>query len=236
MMLELVNGKYGSHIPLDILWQAILGITDQYLRQNITEKVYDDCCSHIKSNLENHLLTSSERSRYIAYSSDFDNNRTNANSMKSIIIFLSIYAYLVCFYFTGNSNSFDRVETVVNGSDSGNITENSDFRFFMYRHWSLFDAMYYSSYMACKLRVWTSLGESKLKDLLAKIGLPYQHSLQSFNFIVPHLKLVYLFRITIPSETLMSQLFRQHFRREIVNHKEEYGLVKPDVMFRVCFS
>lgn len=48
MMLHLLGGKYGSHVPLDLLWQVILGVTDQFLRYRITEHAYEEYCWNLK--------------------------------------------------------------------------------------------------------------------------------------------------------------------------------------------
>ena len=84
----------------------------------------------------------------------------------------------------------------------------------LYRHWSLFDAMYYSPYIASKLSMWQSNGVGKLQELLAKVGMPLQQCRQSYNFMNPAL--------------------RSHFRAEITKEstKKDYGLDQPDVMYR----
>jgi hypothetical protein len=39
--MELVAGRSGNQVPLEALWQAILGTTDQFQRGNISEDLYD---------------------------------------------------------------------------------------------------------------------------------------------------------------------------------------------------
>lgn len=41
MLMELVAGRSGNQVPLEALWQAILGTTDQFQRGNISEDLYD---------------------------------------------------------------------------------------------------------------------------------------------------------------------------------------------------
>lgn len=57
-------------------------------------------------------------------------------------------------------------------------------------------------------------GVSKLKELLAKIGVPLQQGTQSYNFVPPSL--------------------RSHLRAELTKDatKQEYNLHSPDIMFR----
>ncbi len=40
----------------------------------------------------------------------------------------------------------------------------------LFRHWSLFDAMFHSPYMATRLGIWKERGKKKLLELLAKAG------------------------------------------------------------------
>lgn len=74
-------------------------------------------------------------------------------------------------------------ETIVPGFEAGHIKEGLEYRFFMYRHWSLFEAMTHSSYLAAKLKVFKSQGKEKLLEMLATIGLPLQECHQYFSCI-----------------------------------------------------
>lgn len=49
----------------------------------------------------------------------------------------------------------------VPGSENGHIQDGQEFRFFLYRHWSLLESMSHSFYIASKLSVY-STKESKL--------------------------------------------------------------------------
>lgn len=50
MLLPQIRTKFSAygHIPLDIMWQAILGITDQYTRGRSPEDIYDSYCDYLK--------------------------------------------------------------------------------------------------------------------------------------------------------------------------------------------
>ena len=45
-----------------------------------------------------------------------------------------------------------------------------DFRFALLRHWSLYEAMLHSSYVAVRLQTWTDHGRRRLQELLARMG------------------------------------------------------------------
>ena len=49
----------------------------------------------------------------------------------------------------------------------------NEFRFFMFRQWSLYDAMLHSRYVAIRLGIWRERGRLRLLNLLAKMGYSY---------------------------------------------------------------
>ncbi|KAG5645924.1 hypothetical protein DXG03_005071 [Asterophora parasitica] len=62
------------------------------------------------------------------------------------------------------------------------IRASDELRFMLFRHWTLYDAMYHSSYVASKLGIWQERGRKRLTGLLAKMGFsipqtqqPYAH-------------------------------------------------------------
>ena len=55
-------------------------------------------------------------------------------------------------------------------ADDNAVYATEEFRFMMFRHWTLYDAMYHSSYVASKLGIWKERGRKKLTGLLAKMG------------------------------------------------------------------
>ena len=66
----------------------------------------------------------------------------------------------------------------------GTVTfEREELRFMLHRHWPLFDAMYYSNYVASRLSVWKADGKRKLQELLAKIGLSLEACRQKYAFL-----------------------------------------------------
>jgi hypothetical protein len=104
---------------------------------------------------------------------------------------------------------------MVQGSDNGHVEEAAEYRFFLYRHWSLYDAMYHSPYVAAKLNVWSNQGTVKLQELFAQIGVPLQQVRQLYQYMAPAL--------------------RSHFSQQINDRHilETYGLTNPTVTFKV---
>lgn len=57
----------------------------------------------------------------------------------------------------------------LNPDDNG-VRATEELRFMLFRHWTLYDAMYHSSYVASKLGIWKERGRKRLTGLLAKMG------------------------------------------------------------------
>ncbi len=75
-------------------------------------------------------------------------------------IYLSIYLLHLSIYQsnTGTINNSDNDLLTVSGAETGLVEETLDYRFYLYRHWSLYESMYHSSYIAAKLGVWSHVG------------------------------------------------------------------------------
>ena len=54
--------------------------------------------------------------------------------------------------------------------DDISVRATEELRFTLFRHWTLYDAMFHSSYVAGRLGIWREKGRQKLSGLLAKMG------------------------------------------------------------------
>ena len=108
-------------------------------------------------------------------------------------------------------------EVVVPGAQTGHIEEANDYRFFLYRHWSLFDAMCFSPYVAAKMKTWKKQGSVRLQEMLAKMGISLEECKQMYGFMAPESK--------------------NHFSEKINDPeiKNNYFLSDPDVTRRSFF-
>ena len=61
---------------------------------------------------------------------------------------------------------------LLKAAEDHRIVFEEDFKFMMYRHWSLLESMRHSDYIAAKFEVWTSVGQKKLKTMIAQMGIP----------------------------------------------------------------
>jgi hypothetical protein len=60
----------------------------------------------------------------------------------------------------------------------GQIACVEEYRFMLYRHWTLFDSMYHSPFIATKLGTWVNetSGKQKLDTMLVGMGIPKRES------------------------------------------------------------
>ena len=78
-------------------------------------------------------------------------------------------------YLGGQNNNLDSSNIGagahgVDGADDCNIKSMDEFRIMLLRHWSFYDSMYHSSYVATRLGIWKERGRQRLTSLLVKMG------------------------------------------------------------------
>ncbi|KAL8725513.1 MAG: hypothetical protein Q9166_007299 [cf. Caloplaca sp. 2 TL-2023] len=61
-------------------------------------------------------------------------------------------------------------------------------RFLLIRHWSLYDSMLHSPYLAAKLHIWSDVGRKRLHKLLAKMGVSLSQCKQNYTHMDMGLK------------------------------------------------
>jgi cell division control protein 45 len=115
----------------ELLWYALVGLSDQFLHQKIDEERYMSDVVHFKTEVLNRNMQDDEAS----------------------------------------------AEQFV---DQHRILVSEEYKFFLYRHWNLYDSMYHSKYVAVRLGVWQSNGRRRLEMLLAKMGVPLDQCRASY--------------------------------------------------------
>lgn len=108
----------------ELLWYALVGLTDQFLHQKIDEERYVNDVVHFKTEVLNRNIQDDEAS-----TEQLDQHR---------------------------------------------VLVSDEYKFFLYRHWNLYDSMYHSKYVAVRLGMWQSNGRRRLEMLLAKMGVPLE--------------------------------------------------------------
>mmetsp|Transcript_27688 Transcript_27688/g.41909 ORF Transcript_27688/g.41909 Transcript_27688/m.41909 type:complete len:539 (+) Transcript_27688:579-2195(+) len=160
----------------DLLWLACVGLTDAHVHSRIDKAGY----THLSMDLK----TSCQQV--------FPNEMVDR-------VDKTIYAESLM----GDENNGGS-RTQVTLSDNGRILAETDYRFFLLRHQSLFNAMLHSNYVASKLQVWNHQGKQRLQELLAKMGFPLDECRQPYAYMNPHLK--------------------RKLRDKMSEYKSEYGL------------
>lgn len=55
-------------------------------------------------------------------------------------------------------------------SATDTLQKEDEYRFMLLHHWSLYDSMYHSGYVASKLAVWRDFGRRRLNNMFARMG------------------------------------------------------------------
>jgi cell division control protein 45 len=194
MIMNLVCGR-SSSLPLDLVWYAILGVTDQYQKGNIGEDLYSNCNQQLEGVLGMHMDNALAYAKYTVPANPYVDAVADQDA---------------------NTLPRENKDVVVPGAECGNIVAGPDLRFFLYRHWPLYDSMTHSQYMAVKMKVWKTSGIAKMEEMLAKIGVPLMQCKQSYNFMGP---------------------FRDIFRNKIASEEiaEAYNLTDPGPLMRTFY-
>ncbi|KAF8558389.1 CDC45-like protein [Imleria badia] len=104
----------------------------------------------------------------------------------------------------GVTSNIDTITAL--GPDDVSIRSTEELRFTLLRHWTLYDAMFHSSYVAGKLGIWKERGRKRLTGLLAKMG-----------FSIPQTQQLYAH---------MDLDLKQQLRSKLDAIAPEYGLVE----------
>ncbi|KAF9131141.1 hypothetical protein BGW39_002171 [Mortierella sp. 14UC] len=127
---------------LDLLWLAIVGLSSQYLSEQISHRDYLSIAQIYK-----------DESERLARAGSLTDDQGAAIRSSSI--------------------------------DEGTIRCTEEYRFMMVRHWSLYESMYNSNYVASRLGIWREPGRQRLLALLAKMGF----SLEECNQVFAHMSI-----------------------------------------------
>lgn len=85
-------------------------------------------------------------------------------------------------------------------ADSTVLSLDKDYHLFLLRHWTLYDAFYYSSHVNSKLNLWTEDGRKKLHKLFAKMGVSLAIAQQKWTYMDMDIKknLPFIFKKYLP--------------------------------------
>lgn len=143
----------------DLLWLAVVAVTEQYINHKVERDVYIESISRLQPHVSrlNHRPENSET--------------------------FSINCLRILF--------------------------DQELQLALYRHWSLFDSICHSQYIACKFLVWKMNGKKRLREFLADMGLPLVQCQQKFVSMDPTLK--------------------DSIKEMITKHADKYGISSQDI-------
>jgi cell division control protein 45 len=150
----------------DLLWLACIGVTDSFIHDRLDLSGYATLALDLQEKVEkvypdlNHDDRMTERLANIFHAEELYEN-----------------------------NHYNGPLTQVGFSENGRILyQRDEFRFFLLRHTSLWEAMILSPDLNTKMELWKSSGIKRLKEMLAKMGLPLAQCQQPYAFMIPSLK------------------------------------------------
>lgn len=80
------------------------------------------------------------------------------------------------------------IPTTARSPTDNSIRLSPEPRFLLIRHWSLYDSMLHSPYLASRLHIWSELGKKRLHKLLAKMGVSLAQCKQNYTHMDMDLK------------------------------------------------
>lgn len=164
-----------------MLWNAILGLTESFIYEKLDRDKYNSAVSVYCDEVKRRNET------YNAVST-MDSEARYDPSEDAV------------------ANS-----TIISHRHADHIQFSSEFRFTLMRFWTLFDAMYYSRYVATKMGVWKQRGKDGLKYLLAKMALPLNEAQQPYSSMKRQYK------------AKLPELFEQHGQNEGLDENLTFG-------------
>ncbi|ORX82277.1 CDC45-like protein [Anaeromyces robustus] len=159
---------------INILWLAIIGLTDQYLNGKIGHEKYLIQAQGYREDVLKFSTSVINKKNSTLGINDSENTLSLDESLNTDDIFS---------FNTLNSGSVNNGPVIAAHTSSSDeiLRVEDDYRLMLWRHWSLFEAMYHSSYVATKLGIWRQEGKRKLNELLLKMGFPLNQCQENYT-------------------------------------------------------
>ncbi|KAJ3036486.1 hypothetical protein HDV00_002695 [Rhizophlyctis rosea] len=141
----------------DLLWLAIIGLTDHYLHERLGQDQYDSLVSVYKE----------EVARF-----NLDDNPNESQDFSDLDSILNDPI---------DGNAKGTGGNTVKNADDRRIRCEDEFRLMLLRHWSLYESMYHSPYVATRMGVWREKGRQRLTNLMVKMGFPHREAQQLYR-------------------------------------------------------
>lgn len=86
------------------------------------------------------------------------------------------------------AEAYDMIPTAGGSPNDTSIHLSPEPRFLLIRHWSLYESMLHSPYLASRLHLWNEAGRKRLNKLLAKMGISLSQCHQTYTHMDMELK------------------------------------------------
>ncbi|KAI8929147.1 CDC45 family [Entophlyctis helioformis] len=188
LMYQLVTQL--GRTSMDFLWFAIVGLTDQFIHSRVSLVQYLRQVELYKDDvrrMQARSVTSASSASAAASASmslglgldldDLDAARPGQPATTGIA--------------GGGSSGGSGGSGGGRAADDRSIHYFVDLRLALLKHWSLYESLFHSEYVATKLGVWRAKGRQRLTNLLVKMGFPQKESKQIYREMsLPYKRLV----------------------------------------------
>ena len=148
----------------DLLWLAITGVAGAFWYHQLDRTGYETLAAHLKQDCQ------------ILFPTD-QYHRSGSST--------TVYAeHLIA----NPDNPSSTTRTKIGVSENGRILAEPEFRFFLLRQSSLYQAICHSEYVATQWQLTTTTGRLKLNEWLATMGFPLFDCQQPFGLVKPTLR------------------------------------------------
>ncbi|KAK1328539.1 hypothetical protein QTO34_012112 [Cnephaeus nilssonii] len=153
----------------DMLWWAIVGLTDQWVQDRITQMKYVTDVGILQ--------------RHVSRHNHRDEDEENALSVDCMRISFE-YEASGCAAVAAMSPGWasdKRLREEGSHVSLGWAKHQPSLRLALYQHWSLHDSLCNTCYTAARFKLWSVHGQKRLQEFLADMGLPLKQVKQKFQ-------------------------------------------------------
>lgn len=185
---------------VDSFWLWILGLTEQLIHSKITTFQYDEelgeCQKEFLSITNQNF--NQENDIYRNNSDSFEDSKNKKFDAKGLL--------------------YANVGLETDNIKVGSILPRQEFRFMFLRSWTLYKSIFYSNYVASKLKLWQDLGKRDLNRFFATLGIPAEEYNQQYKFMTPKYKAILTEKIVeIAPQFDLDHILISSFIRQIDN-------------------
>ncbi|CAK81557.1 unnamed protein product (macronuclear) [Paramecium tetraurelia] len=106
-------------------------------------------------------------------------------------------------------------ETQGDAKKIGGVFIENEYKFLLMRQQSLYNSMYYSSYVGTKLKLWKDRDNKRLEEFMAKLGIPLNEAKQDFRYMNQKYKQILKSQIAeVASKFQMDDILYRSFVRQ----------------------